>query len=145
MIGTRRGIRQPLTFAAIGIVSTLAYAAIYAVLRDSASAQLANSIALAVTAIANTQANRRLTFGIRGTGGLVADHVAGLAALGVALAISSVSIALLHLTAREPGVALELAALGCANVVATISRFVLLHLWLERHERLTVIRKGAGG
>ncbi len=144
MIGTRRGIRQPLTFAAIGMASTLAYASIYAVLRDGASAQLANGIALAVTAIANTQANRRLTFGIRGTAGLVADHVAGLAALGVALAISSASIALLHLTAPEPGVVLELATLGFANIVATISRFVLLRLWLERHARLTVVRKSAG-
>jgi putative flippase GtrA len=145
MLRTRRGISQPLTFAAIGAVSTLAYAAIYAVLRETASAQIANGIALAITTLANTQANRRLTFGIRGSAGLVADHLGGLAALGVALAISSASIGLLQLTVRTPGVGLELAALGFGNAVATIARFVLLRLWLERHQRLTLVRKSAGG
>jgi putative flippase GtrA len=145
MFRTRRGIRQPLTFAAIGVVSTLAYAVMYAVLRETASAQLANGIALAITALANTQANRRLTFGIRGSAGLVADHLGGLAALGVALAISSASIGLLQLTSQSPGIRLELVALGFGNAVATVARFVLLRVWLERHQRLTLVRRSAGG
>jgi putative flippase GtrA len=145
MFRTRRGIRQPLMFAAIGALSTLAYVAIYTVLRESTSAHLANTVALALTTVANTQANRRLTFGIRGATGLVADHVGGLAALGVALVISSASIGLLQLTVRTPSVPLELAALGFGNVVATIARFVLLRLWLERHQRLTLVRKSAAG
>ena len=145
MFKTRRGIRQPLMFAAVGVVSTLAYAAIYAALRDTASAQVANGIALAITTLANTQANRRLTFGKRGSAGLIVDHLGGLAALGVALAISSASISLLQLTVRTPGVGVELAALGFGNAVATIARFVLLGLWLERHQRLTLVRKSVGG
>ncbi len=145
MFRTRLGIRQPLTFAAIGVASTLAYALIYAALRETASAQVANTVALAFTTLANTQANRRFTFGIRGRTGLVADHAGGLAALGVALAISSASISLLQLTVPTPGVGLELAALGFGNGIATIARFVLLRLWLERHQRLTLVRKSAGG
>lgn len=145
MFRTRFGIRQPLMFAAIGLVSTLAYALIYAALRETASAQVANMVALAITTLANTQANRRLTFGIRGRTALVADHLGGLAALGVALAISTASIRLLQLTVNTPGIGLELVALGFGNAIATIARFVLLRLWLERHRRLTPVRKSAGG
>jgi putative flippase GtrA len=71
---------QPLTFAAIGALSTAAYVLIYAVTRSEASAQYANAIALALTTVANTQVNRRFTLGIRGGRGLVADHLAGFAA-----------------------------------------------------------------
>src|SRR5262245_1234586 len=56
-------VRRLVTFAAIGVVSTAAYALLYAVLRGYASATVSNFIALVVTAIGNTAANRRLTFG----------------------------------------------------------------------------------
>jgi len=58
----------------------------------------------------------------------------------VALAISSGSISLLQLTVPTPGVTLELAVLAFGNAVATITRFVLLRLWLERHQRFVVTR-----
>src|SRR5262249_49284068 len=58
--------RQLFRFAAIGVASTLAYLVLFALLRDVMSAQPANALALLVTAIANTSANRRLTFGITG-------------------------------------------------------------------------------
>jgi len=53
-------------FLAIGLVSTLVYALLYLLLRGSVGPEGANALALALTAVANTQANRRLTFGIRG-------------------------------------------------------------------------------
>ena len=37
----------------------------------------ANALALALTAVANTQANRRFTFGVRGRAGLLRQHAAG--------------------------------------------------------------------
>ena len=144
MFTTRRGIRQPLMFAAIGVLSTLAYALLYAALRETASAHVSNLLALALTALANTQANRHFTFGVRGRSGLVADHLGGLAAFGVALAISSASISLLQLTVPTPGVALEIAVLGFGNVIAAITRFVLLRLWLERHQRLILNTRDRG-
>src|SRR6266699_2660590 len=55
-----------LRFVAIGIVSTLAYALLYLVLRDWLASGAANALALATTAVGNTAANRRLTFGVRG-------------------------------------------------------------------------------
>jgi putative flippase GtrA len=144
MFKTRLGIRQPLIFAAIGVLSTFAYALIYAALRETASAHVSNLLALAITALANTGANRHFTFGVRGRAGLVADHLGGLAAFGVALAISSASIGLLQLTVPTPGVALEIAVLGLGNVIAAITRFVLLRLWLERHRRLILNTRDRG-
>ena len=50
----------------IGVLSTLAYLALFLLLRGVVGAQAANLVALLLTAVANTAANRRLTFGIRG-------------------------------------------------------------------------------
>ena len=59
--------RQSLRFAAIGVLSTLAYLLLFLLARPM-GAQAANLFALLVTAVANTAANRRFTFGVRGAG-----------------------------------------------------------------------------
>ena len=124
----RRGhaLRQAGTFAAIGVVSTLAYVALYALLRPAVPAELANAAALLATAIGNTAANRRLTFSIRGRAGLARDHAAGLLALGAALAITSASLAVLQVAAPGAPQAIEVAVLVAANAAATLVRFLLL-------------------
>jgi glycosyltransferase involved in cell wall biosynthesis len=135
--------RQVLMFASIGLASTVAYAVVYALLRLFASPVVANVLALVTTSVANTAANRRLTFGVRGRGGFWHDQLAGMGALGVAVAITSVAIAMLHVTAPHAGVPAEIALLTGANAAATITRFYLLRVWFERRARLTV-RKRAG-
>jgi putative flippase GtrA len=122
--------RQAGTFAIIGVASTLAYAVLYAALRGLMSAQAANALALLVTAIGNTTANRRLTFGVRGRHALVGDQLAGLAALGVALVITTAAVSLLGLVAPGAGRAVELVVLVGANAAATVARFVLLRWWI---------------
>ena len=87
--------RQARTFILVGVVSTLAYAGLFTLLRAFETAEAANVVALVVTAIGNTAANRRLTFGVRGRASFVRDQLAGLLALAVALAITSGAIALL--------------------------------------------------
>ncbi|TMC78883.1 MAG: glycosyltransferase [Chloroflexi bacterium] len=129
--------RQVLTFATIGIASTIAYAILYALLRVFTSPVIANVLALVLTAVANTAANRRLTFGVRSRSTFWQDQVAGMGALGVAIAITSAAIALLHLTAPHAGVPAEIALLTGANAAATITRFYLLRVWFERRARLT--------
>jgi putative flippase GtrA len=122
-----RGLfRQLASFGAIGLASTLAYVALYAFIRPAAAPVLANGAALAITAVGNTAANRRLTFAVRGSRGLARDHAAGLIALAVALAISSASLAALHIVAPSPGRLSEIAVLVAANGVATLVRFLLL-------------------
>ena len=57
------------TFMGIGVLSTIAYALLYLGLAPLLGALGANAAALAITAVANTAANRRLTFGVTGQGG----------------------------------------------------------------------------
>jgi putative flippase GtrA len=123
--------RQLLTFGAIGLASTLAYVVLYAWLRQAFSAGPANAIALLVTALGNTAANRRWTFDVRGRRRLARDHAAGLAALGVALAITSASLGLLDVLAPGHGRRSELVVLVAANGAATVARFLLLRLALR--------------
>ena len=76
----RRALAAPISrFLAIGVLSTLAYALLYLALADPLGSGLANDVALAVTAVANTTANRRLTFGIRGRERMVRHQVAAFA------------------------------------------------------------------
>jgi putative flippase GtrA len=86
-----------------------------------------------VTAIGNTAANRRLTFRITGRASLLRDHAAGLAAFGLALAITTGAVGLLERLAPNPGRALEIIVLVTANGLATVARFVLLRSWISAH------------
>jgi putative flippase GtrA len=119
-------IRQLASFGAIGVASTLAYVALYAWLRESVPAGVANAVALVITAVANTAANRWLTFGIRSNDGLARHHAAGLLALGAALLITSASLLALNWADPRHGRVAEVAILVAANAVATLVRFLFL-------------------
>jgi glycosyltransferase involved in cell wall biosynthesis len=121
---------QLVRFAGIGVTSTLAYAALYWILRGFLPPIASNTAALVVTAIANTAANRRLTFGVRGAQGLLRDHAGGLVAFAVALVLTNGAIGAMQLVKPAPSLALEIATLSAANVCATIVRFLLLRLLL---------------
>ena len=125
-------LRQLLSFGAIGVASTLAYVALYALLRLGTGAQVANLLALLVTAVANTAANRRLTFGVRGPGGQARHQAQGLVVFGIGLGLTSGALALLHAVSAVPGRALEVGVLVAANLLATLVRFVLLKAWVFR-------------
>jgi hypothetical protein len=73
---------QLVRFAAVGVLSTLAYLVLFAALRPLGGAQLANLLALLITAVANTAVNRRLTFGVRGPENLLRHQVQGLLIFG---------------------------------------------------------------
>jgi len=135
---------QVLRFAVIGVISTLAYAGLYLLLRNALSAQLANALALVITALGNTAANRRLTFGVRGRDSLLLDHLAGLLAFGVALLITSAAIAALQLLLPDPDRLMELAVLIAASALATTSRFVLLRAWITRRRPPGAIMRAQG-
>lgn len=124
---------QVLRFGAIGVVSTLAYFALYLLLRPL-SAQVANVIALLVTAVLNTAANRRLTFGISGRQGALRHHAGGLAAFGVALALTSGSLWLLQTAWPTAGQSVEVTVLVLANAVATLVRFVSLRMLMDQRQ-----------
>jgi putative flippase GtrA len=114
------------------VLSTLAYLLLYAALRAHTEAQAANLVALAVTAVGNTALNRRLTFGVRGTGGAVRQHAQGLLVFALGLAVTSGSLAGLAAVSGHPPRAVELGVLVVANLTATVLRFVMLRSWVFR-------------
>ncbi|MFG1607518.1 glycosyltransferase [Actinoplanes sp. NPDC049265] len=121
---------QLMRFAGVGVASTLAYLALYALLRAGLGAQWANLLALLITAVANTAVNRRLTFRVRGTDRAWRHQAQGLAVFGVGLALTSGSLALLHSTTVAPPRWVELAVLVTANAIATGVRFLLMRIWV---------------
>ncbi len=123
---------QIIRFLAVGVASTLAYALLFIALAGPLGSALANDLALAITAVANTTANRRLTFGIRGREGMVRHQVAAFGVFLVALAFTNGALALLHSIDPHPARLVEAAALVLANLVATLSRYVALNSWVFR-------------
>jgi putative flippase GtrA len=129
LAGARTAPELPLqvaSFAVVGIASTIAYVLLYLLLRGVMSAQAANVLSLLVTAVANTAANRRLTFGISGRRHAARHQVKGLIAFGIGLALTSGALAVLH----SPSRGLEVSVLVAANLVATVIRFVLFRTWV---------------
>jgi putative flippase GtrA len=134
---------QLLRFGAVGAASTLAYLALYAVLRTGAGPQWANFIALLVTAIANTAANRRLTFGVRGNDGAWRHQIQGLLVFAIGLGLTSGSLALLGAVSAHPARPVELTVLILANLAATCVRFLMMRVWVFRTRRSSPTRADA--
>lgn len=135
--------REMLSFGVIGITSTAAYGVLYLALRSVTGAAAANALALVVTAVGNTAANRRLTFGVREGGSMLRDQLGGLLALAVALAITTASISILAVLVPGAGRPVELVVLVIANAVATVARFLLLRAWITRDRRTAPAPIGA--
>lgn len=127
-----RTFRQLASFGAIGMISTIVYAVLFSLLRGGLPAAAANLVALAVTTVGNTTANRRLTFAVRGRSGLFTDHLAGLASFGVALALTTAAIGLLGVLKPGASVSLEIGVAVAANAIATVVRFFVLRSRLDR-------------
>jgi putative flippase GtrA len=130
--GGRLGM-QLVVFAVVGVLSTVAYAVLYLVFRSSAGgamgAQTANLLALLVTAVGNTAANRRFTFGVRGPAHRLRHQLQGLTIFAVGLGVTSGSLWLLH-AAGSTHRGVEVAVLTAANLAVTVGRFVALRTWV---------------
>ena len=124
--------RQLVRFAAIGVASTVAHLVLFALLRVVAGAIVANVLALLVTSVANTAANRRLTFGVTGRDGAARHQLQGLIVFGLGLGLTTGALALLGHVAPDAGTAVEVAVLVAANALATVVRFVLFRSWVFR-------------
>ncbi|MFJ7064309.1 glycosyltransferase [Streptomyces sp. NPDC101115] len=129
--------RQLVGFCVVGALSTLFYLALYSLFRLGAGAQPANAAALLVSAVANTAANRRLTFGVRGRERAARHQAQGLVVFGIGLALTSGSLAALGAASGDPAHSTELVVLIVANLAATVVRFLLFRLWVfpDRQDR----------
>jgi putative flippase GtrA len=134
-------------FMAVGVASTIAYAALYLLLHGALGAGGANAVALALTAVANTAANRRVTFGVRGRAGVVRHHARGALVYVLTLGLTSASLVSLHRIDARPPRAVELAVLVVASALATVSRYIALRSWVfaaaRRGRRLASVDRPA--
>ena len=104
-------------------------------LRGPLGAAGANAAALALTAVANTAANRRLTFGLRGRAHLLRHHARGAAVFVLTVALSSGALAVLHGIDPAPSRAVELTVLVLAGAGATVTRYVAMKTWVFARRR----------
>jgi putative flippase GtrA len=132
--------RQLPIFAIIGVVSTIAQLLLYVALRAMGLPPLAaNAISLFVTAIGNTAANRRFTFGVTGTARAFRQQLEGGLAFLIGLALSTGCLTALHFIAPGAGRIIEASTLVFANGLAALVRFLLLREWVF-HPRRTKVR-----
>lgn len=125
-------VGQLVRFAIIGVISTLAYLLLFVGLQPLTGGQAANFLALLITAIGNTAANRAFTFGVRGSQSVLSHQLQGLAIFACTWLLTSGSLFALHHLAATTAVHLELFVLVVANLVATLLRFVALR-WVFRN------------
>lgn len=123
---------QVVRFGAVGAVSTTAFAFLFMVFQGPFGAQQANFLALLLTAVGNTAANRRFTFGINGPAKLFTQQFQGLVVFALAWSITSSSLLVLHAITPNPSPTIQLVTLTGANILATLMRFVLLRIWVFR-------------
>jgi putative flippase GtrA len=129
-------------FAFVGVCSTLTYALLFVALRGAVGVAAANALALAVTAVGNTQANRWLTFGVRGRAGLVRQHLIGALVYVLTVGLTMGAWGALHAVDAHPANAVELVVLVVASAMATVSRYVALRTWVfARDRRPGVLRR----
>jgi putative flippase GtrA len=122
-------------FLSIGVLSTLAFALLFLVLSAPLGAAGANAAALALTAVANTAANRRFTFGLRGRRDLARHHWRGAAVFVLTLALSNGALTMLHEIDARPPRGVELGVLIAGSLLATVTRYVAMKTWVfaRRH------------
>ncbi|WP_267546095.1 GtrA family protein [Arthrobacter sp. H14-L1] len=132
----RDAIRQQVRgFLIVGAVCTIASVAIFALIRPILGVQWANLISLVLTSILNTDLNRRHSFGIHERARWIGDQRRGLWVMLLALGLTSGSLWLLHTVAPGASFLDELLVITAANVLAAVTRFLLLRYWIFRRIR----------
>jgi putative flippase GtrA len=122
-------------FLLVGALSTLAYGALFLALRAPLGAPGANCVALAITALGNTAANRHFTFGVSGRHRIFRQYAMGMGVFALTLVLTSVALMALHAIRPDASRAVELLVLTLANVAATLTRYVALRFHVFSHGR----------
>jgi putative flippase GtrA len=120
-----------LRFAGVGVISTLAYVALFALLEPRMGSYAANTVAIIACGLGNTAAHR----GMAGTShhGLDRLHrvVASTTLLAVSLTFTTAALAITRGLGMDE-LAPELVAVTLANLAAAAFRFSILRTWVFR-------------
>jgi putative flippase GtrA len=127
--GSGRLGMQVAMFTVVGVASTLLYAGSYLLLRVPFSAFTSNLLALLLSTVLNTAANRRLTFGVTGRAGALRHQARGLLVFLVGLGVTSGALWLLQASGADHHGA-EVVVLTVANLLVTVLRFVAMRVWV---------------
>jgi putative flippase GtrA len=125
-----RLVAQLLLFATVGVVFTGAYVLLYVLLYGRLGSFWANLVALVVSTVTETAAQRRVTFGVRGRRAVVRHEAQGLLLLAVGLGVTSGALWLLHAADPGAGRLVEVAVLGVANLLVGLGRFIAFRFWV---------------
>ena len=118
-------------FAVIGVLSTVLHLGGFVVLRQVLeSPTVANAVALLAAAVANTAANRRWTFGVRGRAGAGRHQLQGLLVFGLTLAMTTWALDLLQSAMPDAPTSVETLVVAVTTGVATAVKFVAMKLWV---------------
>jgi len=122
-------------FAGVGVVSTVAYALLFLLLRPVVGVLVANAAALALCTAANTAAHGRITFGAEEP---VPTRTRVLGN-GVVLLTTAVltTVALAVALATGGGAGAQVVAIVAGTAVAALVRFVVLKAWIFRSHTST--------
>jgi len=123
-------VRQFVRFAVIGMISTGVQLGLFLLLRDEVGVLTANLASMVMSTVANTEANRRITFGIRGRAGAGRYQVLALVGFGLSLGLSTGALGLLELVAPTAGWSAELIVLLSTNALGAVARFALMRGWV---------------
>ena len=118
-------------FASVGVVSTLLFAALVALLSGPLGLLVADLVALGVCSVANTAANRRLTFSLQGRAGRARQYAGGLALVALPVALTLLAVAGIELFGVG-ALWVRVTALAAASAAAAAGRFVALRRWVFR-------------
>jgi len=127
-------VGQVARFCLVGALSTVVFLPLFFLLRPRCGSQLANVLALLLTAVGNTAANRYFTFGVRAWAGVVRHHAQGLVVFLIALALNSVALRTAQAVFGDGDKSVDLAALVVASGLAALVRFLMLRRWVFRGE-----------
>lgn len=124
---------QTVRFGLVGAATTVLHLGLFALLAAPPAGfgvQAANLTALVLATLVNTQANRRWTFGVRGSEGLVRHQAQGLGVFLATWAFTAGALALLGLAWPAAPTAVETLVVGVATVTSTVAKFLLMRGWM---------------
>jgi putative flippase GtrA len=116
-------------FAGIGVVSTIVFGALFALLVPALGPIGADLTALGLCSVANTAANRRLTFSLRSRERILRDFTAATALALLPLAATVLTLLIFGALGID-GLAPQLLGLTVVNGAATVGRFWALRGWV---------------
>jgi glycosyltransferase involved in cell wall biosynthesis len=128
---------QMARYASVGILSTVAYLALFLLLRNPLGMFAANLVAAAATALVNTLAHASFTFRAKQGGQVRQAVVVGACSFAVGIGLTTLALAATYVIGRTSSVAEGIAIL-VGMVVASCVRFVLLREWAYRNHTRTL-------